>query len=121
MNDWNRGNVHGVAGVSLERPNAALAQDNFVVAARQQIFRRTQQFFDGGRDAALEQHRFAHLAQFAKQVEILHISRAHLEDVDIGQHQFDLRNLHDFADHQQFEMIARLAQQLQSVKPQPLK
>ena len=40
-------------------------------------------------------------AEFAKQVEVLHVARAHLEAIDIGQHRLDLRDLHDFADDQQ--------------------
>ena len=43
---------------------------------------------------------FLHLAQFAQQVEILHVARADLENIDVGQHDLDLRNLHDFADDQ---------------------
>ena len=70
---------------------------------------------------ALEQHRLANLAQFAQQIEVLHVARAHLEDVHIRQHQLDLRNLHDLADHQQFEMIARFAQQFQGVNAESLK
>ena len=78
--------------------DAALAQDHVVVAAGQDVLARQQQLLDGGRDAALEQHRLAHLAQLAQQVEVLHVARAHLEAVDVGQHGLDLRDLHDLAD-----------------------
>ena len=54
-----RGDVHGVAGVGFERADAALAQDHVVVAAGQDVLGRKQQFFDGGGDAALQQHRLA--------------------------------------------------------------
>ena len=77
--------------------------------------------FDGGCDAALQQHRLAHLAQFAQQVEVLHVARAHLEDVDVGQHELDLRNLHDLADHHQPVAVAGFAQQLQRVQTESLK
>ena len=59
----------------------------------------SRQLFDGGGDAALEQNGLAHLAQLTQQVEVLHVARAHLEAVDEWHHGFDLRNLHDFADH----------------------
>ena len=44
-----RGNIHRVARVSFESADAALAQNHFVVAAGENVFRREQQFFDGGR------------------------------------------------------------------------
>src|SRR6267143_1327128 len=121
MNDRDRRNVHRVASISFERANAALAENDFVVAAGKQVFRGTQEFFEGGSDAAFEQHGLESLAQFAQQVEVLHVARAHLEDIDIRQHQLDLGNLHDLADHQQFETVARLAQQLQALKTESLK
>ena len=64
---------------------------------------------------------FLTFAQFAQQIEVLHIARAHLEDVDVRQHQPDLRDLHDLADHQHVELIAGLAQQLQSFFAHALK
>ena len=48
-------------------------------------------------DAALQQHRLADVAELAQQVEVLHVARADLEAVDVGQHQLDLRDLHDLA------------------------
>src|SRR5450631_740399 len=121
MNDGDRRNVHGVARVCFKGANAALAENDFVVAAGEQVFRGAQQFFDRGRNPAFEQHRLADLAQFAQKIEVLHVARAHLKDVDIRQHQRNLGDLHDLADHEQFEMIARFAQQLQAVNAQPLK
>src|SRR4029077_20177287 len=121
MNDRDRGNIHRVASVRFERANAALAENDFVVAAGKQVFSGAQEFFEGGGDAAFEQHGLANLAQFTEQIEVLHIACAHLEDVDIRQHQLDLGNLHDFADHQQFETIARFAQEFQTLKAKSLK
>src|SRR5260370_30983115 len=120
MNDGDRGNVHGVARVSFERANAALAQNDFGVAAGEQVLSGKQEFFERGSDAAFEQHRLADLAQFAQQIEVLHVASAHLEDVNIRQHQLDLRDLHNLADHEQFETISRLAQQFQAVNPESL-
>jgi len=57
--------------------------------------------FDSGGDAALQQHGLARLAQFAQQVEVLHIARAYLKKVHIRQHGLNLRNLHDLADREQ--------------------
>ena len=59
-------------------------------------------------------HRLANLAQFAQQVEVLHVAGADLEDVDVGQHGLDLGDLHDFADDQEIVSIRGLAQQLEA-------
>ena len=105
------GDVHGVARVGFEGADAALAQDHFVIAAGQNVFRRKQQLFDGRRDAALQQHRLALLAQFAQQIEVLHVARAHLQDVGVLRHQRNLRLVHHLADHQQAVAVGGLAQQ----------
>src|SRR5256885_14564203 len=105
VDDGNRANVECVAGVGLESTNAALTQNYIVVSARHDVLGGKQQLFDGGGDAALQQCRLLHFAQFAQQIEILHVAGAYLEDVDVGEHYRNLRNLHDFADYQQFELI----------------
>src|SRR5260370_21599820 len=84
-----------------------------VVSARHQILRREQQLFDGRGNAALQQHGLAHLAEFAQEVEILHVARAYLKDVDVGEHHRDLLNLHDLRHHQHAELVTGFAQQLQ--------
>ena len=96
-----RRNIHGVARVRLKRPYAALAQDDFVIPAAHDVFSREQQFLDRRRDAALQQHRLAQFAQLAQQIEILHIARAHLQDVGVRVEQRDLRVVHHLAHHQQ--------------------
>ena len=64
---------------------------------------------------------FLTLAQFAQQIEVLHVARAHLKDVNVRQHERDLRDFHDLADHQQVEMVAGFAQQLQPFLAHALK
>ena len=59
-------------------------------------------------------HGLAHVAELAQQVEVLHVARADLEAVDVGQHEFDLRDLHDLGDDQQAGLVGDLAQQLQA-------
>ena len=74
----------------------------------------SKQLFDGGGDAALEQHRLAHLAELAQQVEVLHVARAYLEAIDEGQHGLDLRDLHDLADGEQAMGIGGFAHELEA-------
>src|SRR2546427_4968652 len=121
LDDGDSGNIQRVASIGLEGANAALAQNHVVIAAGHDVFRRKQQLFESGGDAALEQHRLLDLAQLAQQIKILHIARAHLQDIHVRQHERDLRNLHDFADHQHVETIARLAQQFKSLFAHTLK
>jgi hypothetical protein len=103
-------NVHSVARIVFESADAALAQDHVVVAARQDVFCGQQQLFDGGRNAALQQHRLALIPQLAQQIVILHVARAHLEDIGILADQRNLRLVHDFADHQQPMAVCRRPQ-----------
>ena len=121
VHDRYSGDIQRVAGVGLKSANAALTHDHLVVAAGHQVFGGEQQFFQRGGDAALQQHRFAHFAKFAQQIEVLHVARAHLQDVDIRQHQRDLRDRHHLADGQHFELVGNLSQQLQPFLSQPLK
>ena len=83
LDDRDRGDVERVARRRLERPDAALAEDHVVVAAGQDVLRRQQPLFDRGGDAALEEHRLAHVAELAEQREVLHVPRADLEDVRV--------------------------------------
>ena len=55
-----------------------------------------------------------HFAEFAQQLEVLHVARADLEDVDISTHQRDLRLIHYLADDEQLVAVGRVAQELQS-------
>ena len=113
FDDGDRRNIQRVARISFKSADAALAQNHLVVAARHDVLGGKQQLFQRGRDAALEQHRLAHFAQFAQQIEILHVARAHLQNVHVVEHQRDLRNLHHFTDRQQLVLISRGAQQFE--------
>ena len=73
--------IERVAGRGLEGADAALAQHHLLVAGGEQIFGGEQQFLDLGREAALEQHRLARLADGAEQGEILHVAGADLQRV----------------------------------------
>ena len=120
MQHGDGGDVHGVAGVCLVGADAALAEDEVVVAAGEDVLGREQHLLDGGRDAALQQHGRARVAKLAQQVEVLHVARAHLEEVDVGDHGLDLRDLHHLGDDQQAGLVGDLAQQLQPLDPHAL-
>ena len=58
--------------------------------------------------------------KLAQQVEVLHVPRAHLKAIDVRQHRFDLRDLHDLADHQKTVCPCRIVHQLQPWNPHAL-
>src|SRR6202012_2825839 len=53
LDNRNLREIHWIAGISFEGANAALAEHHFVVASGEDVFRREQQLFNGGSDAAL--------------------------------------------------------------------
>src|SRR5436305_13703664 len=75
------GDVHRVPGAGLKGPDATSAKNDLIVAAGHDVLGGKQQLFYSGRYAALEEDRFAGLAQLPQQVEVLHIARPNLENV----------------------------------------
>ena len=61
----NRVDIGRVARGRFECADAALAQDDLFVAAREEVFGRHEQFFDGGAETALEQNTFTRFAEDA--------------------------------------------------------
>ena len=120
VHDGDRANIQRIARVGFEGANTALAKNDLIVSARHNVFGREQQLFQGRRDASFEQNRLIDFPQFAQQIEILHVARAYLQDIEVGQHHLDLRNLHDFADHQQSKLIAGFAQKFKRFQTQSL-
>src|SRR6201992_185137 len=120
LDDRDGGDVHGIAGIGFESANASLAKHHIVITAGQDVLRRKQQLFQGRCNAALEQHRLAHQANLAQQIEVLHIARTHLENVNVGKHEIDLRNFHDLADNQQSRSIPHFPEQLETLQSEAL-
>ena len=117
----NGGDVHGVASRGLIGADAALAEDHLVVAAGEDVLARKEQLLDGGGDAALEQDGLADLAEFAEQVEVLHVARAHLETIHKRQHGLDLGDFHDLADGGQAVGAGGFAHELEAGNAEALK
>src|ERR1700731_1807030 len=91
------GDVEGVARVRFEGANAALAEDDVIVAAGEDVLGAEEQLFHGGGHAALEEYGLADFTEGAKEIIVLHVARADLEDVDVAEHHLHLRRIHDFA------------------------
>ena len=76
--------VERVAGVIVERADAALAEDDLLVAAGHDVLGAHQQLLERVGQAALEQDRLVRSCPARlQQVKVLHIARAHLNHVHV--------------------------------------
>ena len=67
----------------LKGTNAALAEDDIMISLRHDVFRTHQPFLDRRRHPALQKHRHMETADRFQKIEVLHISRADLDEVDL--------------------------------------
>ena len=116
----NGGNIQRVAGVLLVGADAALAEDNVLVAARHDVLSAHQEFLHGVCEAALEQDGLAGLTEFFQQLEVLHIACADLETVALVHEDVDVRRIGDLGNDRQTGCLVRLVQQLQTLSLQTL-
>src|SRR5216683_7793799 len=79
----NGGDIERIARIGFECPNAAFAENYVVIASGEDVFRAHQKFFHGGGHAALEKNWFADFAEGEKEIVVLHVARADLEDVHV--------------------------------------
>ena len=91
----NGGNIEGVAGVLLVGANAALTEDDVLVAAGHDVLGAHQELLHGVGEAALEQDGLARLAELLEQLEVLHIASADLEAVALVHEDVDVRRIGD--------------------------
>ncbi len=115
----NGGEVEGVAGRGFERANAALAQDDVGIPFGQDVFGARQELVEARGHSALEQDRPVGLADRLEQVEVLHVARADLQDVDFARHPLDLVDAHHFADDRQPAARPASASRAAPSKPRP--
>src|SRR6185437_6628654 len=95
--------------------HAALAQDDLVVAFAHDVFRGHQKFFQRGRHAALEQHRFFGSSGALEEREILHVAGADLDNVGVALHQVQGFVVHGFSNDAQAEAVANFRQDAEAV------
>src|SRR5260370_20836647 len=77
FDDGDGGDVEGVARVGFERADAALAEDDVVIAAGKDVFGAEKKLFHSGREAALEENGLADFAEGAEEIVVLHVASAH--------------------------------------------
>src|SRR5258708_14167517 len=79
----NHGEVEGVARKIGEGSNAALAKHNVVIALGEDVLGGHEEFVERGGHAALEENRFFGAARAFEKGEILHVTRADLDDIGV--------------------------------------
>ena len=114
LSTGNRGDVAGVARGGFEGADAALAENHVGIAVRDDVFGGHEQFFDGGAEAALQQHGPAAFAERFQEHEVLHVARADLHDVGVLRDEIDVAIAHDFGDDAEAGRGFRFLQELQA-------
>src|SRR5258706_9745165 len=123
----NGGEIERVARVVGEGPHAALAEDHFVVALREEVFGREEELLERGRHAALQEDGLARLAELLQQREVLHVARADLQAVGVLRDELDGLRVQDFGDDREAGLLphagedfqARLAEALEGIGGRP--
>src|SRR5258708_6748597 len=113
--------VERVARVIGKSPDAALAQDDLVIAFAHDIFRGHEKFFERGGHATFQQHRLARLARFFEQGKILHVARANLDDVSVFFDEIERFVVNGFGHYAHSVALANFRHDLQRFEPQSLK
>src|SRR5208337_2041223 len=113
--------VDGVAHLGFESLNAALAENDLLVASRQQILGGEQPLFHRRGGASLQQDGLVDGGETAQQGEVLHVAGADLQHVDVLADDVHILGAHDFGDHGQSGFFASFAENLECLQAKALK
>ena len=113
------GDVQRVAHAVLKGADAPLAQNHLLAALGHDVFGAHHELLQRGGKTALEQHRLAHAAHRLEQLEVLHVPRAHLDQVHILEHG-NVLGVHDLGHDGHAGFGPGMAQQLQALGPHAL-
>ena len=83
LEERDRRKVESVSRSGFECPDTSFAKDDFFVAAGHDVFCAHQEFLQCVCQASLEEYRLVELADFFQELEVLHVSRTDLDDVDV--------------------------------------
>ena len=113
------GQVQGVAHTGLKGADAALAEDNVLVALGHDVLGAHHKFFQRVGKAAFEQHGFFLAAHGLEQLKVLHIAGTHLDEVYILE-QGQVLGVHDLGDDGGAGGAAGQLEQIQALAPHSL-
>src|SRR6266851_4666672 len=81
-----RREIQRVAQLGLKRSDSALAENDLLVSAGEEVLRGEEPLLDGGAESALQQHRAPDPGKSAQERKVLHVPGAYLEDVYLLEH-----------------------------------
>ncbi len=106
--------VQGVAHTGLKGADAALAEDNVLVALGHDVLGAHHELFQRVGQAALEQHRLFLAADGLEQLKVLHIAGTHLDEVYVLE-QGQVLGVHDLGDDGEAGGAAGQLEQVQTL------
>ena len=108
VDNGHSGEIQRIAGVLFKGADAALAEDDLLVAAGHDVLGAHDPLLDGVAQTAFEQHGLVHFAHGFEQLEVLHIACADLHHVHILLKLRDAVLAHQFGDDGQTGGLAGL-------------
>ena len=97
MQHHHTGQIKGVAHAGLKGADAALAEDDILVALGHDVLGAHHELFQRIGQAALEQHRLVLAAHGLEQLKVLHVAGTHLDQVHVLE-QGQVLGVHDLGD-----------------------
>ena len=113
------GEVEGVAHTGLKGADAALAEDDVLIALGHDVLGAHDELLKGVGEAALEQDRFFLTAYSLEQFEVLHIAGAHLDKVYVLK-EGQMFGVHDLGDDGGAGGTAGQLEQVETLAAHPL-
>ena len=114
------GEVEGVAHTGLKGADAALAENDVLVALGHDVLGAHDELLEGVGETALEQDRFFLTAYSLEQFEVLHIAGAHLDEVYVLEER-QMFGVHDLGDDGRAGGTAGQLEQVETLAAHPLK
>ncbi len=111
----NSADIQRISGIGFVGADAALAQDDLIIAACHDVLGGHQEFFQCIGETALEQNRCVGLAQLLEQLKVLHVAGADLIAVYAAFEQLDVRRVGDFCDDRHAGLFLCDAEQIQTL------
>ena len=104
---WDDREVERVAHRRLERADAALAENDVLVAARHDVLGAHKEFLQRRGHATLQKNWLLRVGtNFLKEIEVLHVPRANLDHVDVVE-EVDVLEVHKLGDDRKPRLALR--------------
>ena len=116
----NYAEIERISQGGLKRPDAALAENHVRIARGDDVFGAHQKFLNRRRHSSLQEDRLLGVcSDLLEKVEVLHVSRANLDDVDIIE-AFDILEIHKLGDDRKPGFFLRCIKKSYSFFSKPL-